>query len=388
MTVPVPRAVTIQTALSWQGARPSGLNRVFFELTRRLPAYGIEVHGLVAGDSRVAAESQGMIAGFALERSPMWWRLLRARRAAAALVRAHPQAVLVSHFAPYGLALVAVRRGHRFIVHFQGPWSEESRAEGRGALSVAARRAIERFVYRRADACIVLTEAFGDLLVQDFGVPRERVQVIPGATDVERFSSGPSRAEARRLLGWREAVPTVLSVRRLVRRMGLDRLIDAVPAMLKVHPDLQVLIAGDGPEREALRARIAERGVEASVRLLGRVSDEQLGLAYRAADLSVVPSLSLEGFGLIVPESLASGTPVLVTPVGGLPETVRDLSLELILAGTDAESIATGIIEAFDGRRPMPSSEMCAAFARERYDWSLAAQRTADLYASFAGGAP
>lgn len=378
------RAVTIQTALSWQDARPSGLNRVFRELTRRLPALGVEVHGLVAGDERVATDSGGTVTAFARADSPMWWRIARARAAAAQLVRVHPRAVLVSHFAPYGLALLAVRGQRRFVVHFHGPWSAESRAEGRGELSVGVRRAIERFVYRRADACIVLSEAFGDLLAREFGVERTRVHVIPGAADIERFTALPPRAEARRALGWDAGAPTVLAVRRLVRRMGLDRLVDAVPALVRSVPGIRVLIAGEGPERDALQARIASLGVGASVALLGRLTDDELALAYRAADLTVVPSVSLEGFGLIVPESLAAGTPALVTPVGGLPETVRDLSRDLILAESDATSVARGITEAFNGTRALPDAAACTAFARARYDWSLAARRTADLYASLA----
>lgn len=378
------RATTIQTALSWQGARPSGLNRVFRELTQRLPAEGIEVHGLVAGDANVEEESGGMITAFGPERSTMLGRILRARRAAARLVAAHPKAVLVSHFAPYGLALLMVRGRRRFVVHFHGPWSAESGAEGRGAISVATRHAIEGFVYRRADACVVLSRAFGDLLVREFGVAPARVHVIPGATDVARFANLPPRDEARRSLGWEAAAPTVLAVRRLVRRMGLDRLIDAVPALVRAVPGIRIHIAGEGPEREALQARIVRLGVSSSVSLMGRLPDEQLGLAYRAADLSVVPSIALEGFGLIVPESLAAGTPVLVTPVGGLPETVHDLSPALILPESDTASIATGIAEAFSGARAMPSAAECAAFARERHDWSLAARRTADLYASLA----
>lgn len=379
-----PRVTTIQTALSWQGARPSGLNRVFRELTQRLPAEGIEVHGLVAGDADVAVESGGMITAFGPERSSMFGRILRARRAAARLVSAHPEAVLVSHFAPYGLALLMVRGRRRFVVHFHGPWSAESGAEGRGPLSVAARHAIERLVYRRADACVVLSHAFGDLLVRDFGVSPARVHVIPGATDVARFANLPPREDARRALGWQLHAPTVLAVRRLVRRMGLDRLIDAVPALVRAVPGIRVHIAGEGPEREALQARIVRLGVSASVALMGRVPDQQLGLAYRAADISIVPSIALEGFGLIVPESLAAGTPVLVTPVGGLPEAVQALSGALILPDSGAASIATGVAEAFSGVRVLPSATECIAFARERYDWSLAARRTAELYASLA----
>src|SRR5688500_16678260 len=79
------RVVTVQTGLSWQGARPSGLNRVFRELTKRLPALGVEVYGLVGGDAKVAAESGGIISAFAPVTMPMWWRILKVSQAAARL---------------------------------------------------------------------------------------------------------------------------------------------------------------------------------------------------------------------------------------------------------------------------------------------------------------
>jgi glycosyltransferase involved in cell wall biosynthesis len=164
------------------------------------------------------------------------------------------------------------------------------------------------------------------------------------------------------------------------------------------------MVAGEGVEREAIAGRIDALGLHGTVRLLGRVGETELPLAYRAADLTVVPSVALEGFGLIVPESLAAGTPVLVTPVGGLPETVEGLSDALVLAGDSPAAIAEGIAAAFAGlragpaggpgagsgagpragARPLPSAEACAAFARERYDWRRMVARTAALYRSLA----
>lgn len=374
---------TVQVGSGWHLANPGGLERLFHELTRRLPAAGIGAQGLVAGDARVAEESAGVMRAFAPSDAPMWRRVLECRRAAQRLLTQHPGALLVSHFAPYGLSLLGLR-GRRFIVHFHGPWSAESRAEGHGALSFALRRALERNVYRRADACVVLSRAFRELLHHDFGVPLERIHVIPGGVDVDRFASLPPRAVARRILGWSADAPIVLAVRRLVRRTGVDRLIEAVPALLARVPAAQVLIAGTGVESEPLAARVRELGVGDAVRLLGRLSEEQLPLAYRAADITVVPSVALEGFGLIVPESLAAGTPVLVTPVGGLPETVEQLSRAMILRDSTAQAIADGLGEALLGERALPDAATCAAFARAHYDWSVVTRRTADLYRTLA----
>lgn len=380
MTAPSPPHFTVQVGLGWHHERPGGLERVFQELTARLPANGFGVQGLVVGDARVAAESEGRVRAFAPEDASMWRRILGVRREARAAIARHPGALRVSHFAPYGFGLLGLPG--RLVVHFQGPWSGESRVEGHGRLSYALRHALERAVYRSADACIVLSRAFADLLERDFGVRRERIHVIPGGVAIERFAALPSRADARRTLGWEPDVPTVLTVRRLVRRTGVDRLIDAVPALRARVPKVRVLIAGIGVEAEALKAQAAALGVADSVRFLGRVSEDDLLLAYRAADLTVVPTVALEGFGLVVPESLAAGTPVLVTPVGALPETVEHLAPQMILDAATSEAIATGLAEAFEGTRALPDAARCAAFARANYDWAIIAQRVADLYRS------
>ena len=74
------------------------------------------------------------------------------------------------------------------------------------------------------------------------------------------------------------------------------------------------------------------------VRMLGSSRDADLPLYYRAADLSVVPTVALEGFGLVAAESLAAGCPALVTPVGGLPSVVADLSPDLVLEDATPDS--------------------------------------------------
>ncbi|WP_176324621.1 glycosyltransferase family 4 protein, partial [Burkholderia vietnamiensis] len=141
---------------------------------------------------------------------------------------------------------------------------------------------------------------------------------VPGCVDTAQFDLPITQAEARRKLQLPQGRPIVLAVRRLVRRMGLEDLIDAA-------------------------------GLGEHVKLLGFVPDEHLAALYRAATVSVVPTVALEGFGLITVESLASGTPVLVTPVGGLPEAVSGLSEELVLGGTGTAAIAQGLDGALSG---------------------------------------
>ena len=382
---------SVQVGMEWQLEHAGGLNRYFRELLVRLPGAGVDVHGLVAGGMQVEQESKGMVRAFAPTSVSMWRRVRAARRAVHAVLSTlspstppTPRIVLVSHFAPYGLALLKAARTFPLVVHFHGPWSVESRDQGRSWSSMCVRHALERHVYQRAERCIVLSHAFARVLEHEFDVPPERITVIPGGVDAAHFAAQPSRAESRQALEWSAQAPTVLTVRRLVRRTGVDRLIAAVPALRARVPAVQVMIAGAGPERAALEAQARALGVQDAVRFLGLVPESQLPLAYRAADLTVVPSVTLEGFGLIVPESLAAGTPVLVTPVGGLPEAVGDLSGALVLRDASAAAIANGLSEALTGARPLPSAAQCAAFARERYDWSVITARVADVLAECA----
>jgi len=145
-------------------------------------------------------------------------------------------------------------------------------------------------------------------------------------------------------------------------------------------PEVLLLIAGRGPLADALQAQIDALGLAQHVRLLGFVPDEQLPLAYRAADLTIVPTVALEGFGLITLESLAAGTPVLVTPIGGLPEAVRGLSASLVLEAATKEALAAGLIEALTGQRPLPTAEACQAYVRAHYDWPVIARRVKAVY--------
>lgn len=374
------RLRTLQVGMGWQGEQAGGLNRLFAELLRRLPDAGVDARGLVAGSAQVGSASGGLMESFAPAALPMWRRTAAVRRALDRSLALEDADLIVSHFAPYGLGALPAARRRPLVVHFHGPWAAESRKQGRGALSAWFRATLECRVYSRAVACIVLSRAFGDLLRSDYGVPAERIHVVPGGVDAARFASLPDRAEARRAVGWAVDAPTVLSVRRLVKRTGIDRLIAAVPALREAVPEVRVMIAGDGPERAALQAQATALGVQEQVRFLGFVPDAVLPLAYRAADLTVVPSVALEGFGLIVPESLAAGTPALVTPVGGLPETVEGLSDRLVIRDAGAAAITSALAEALTGRRSLPTADACRDFARSRYDWPVIAAQVAAVY--------
>jgi glycosyltransferase involved in cell wall biosynthesis len=162
--------------------------------------------------------------------------------------------------------------------------------------------------------------------------------------------------------------------------MGLENLIAAIAVVKDQYPDVLLLIAGKGAIADNLRSQIQSLQLENHVQLLGFVPDQDLAIAYRAAELSIVPTVALEGFGLIVIESLASGTPVLGTPIGGIPEILQPFSQDLVLEGSTTEQLAKGMIEALSGKRPMPSVEACQTYVRQNYDWTVIAKQIKSVY--------
>jgi glycosyltransferase involved in cell wall biosynthesis len=333
------------------------------------------VKGLVVGDPAATPAADG-VSVFAPEGAGMLrrWSALRG-----ALGGVGKTDLTVSHFAPYAFPVLDRVRSRPLVVHFHGPWALESAVEGAGKVAVAAKRALEQVVYRRAARFIVLSRAFATILAHEYGVREDRIRIVPGGVDLARFRGVTSRAEARRALGWDVDRPTVVTVRRLVHAKGLENLIDAAQHVRAAIPDVQVVIVGTGPLAADLQRRVRDLDLERTVRFAGYVAEDDLPTAYRAADLFVVPTIALEGFGLVVVEALACGTPTLVTPIAGLPEVVRDLDPSLILGGTSAREIAGGITDALNGSQPLPSEAACVAYA-SRFDWPAIAARVRDVY--------
>jgi glycosyltransferase involved in cell wall biosynthesis len=379
---------SLQIGMHWFPERAGGLDRMYYTLVGALPGAGVAVRGVVAGSARVAEDTGGAIRGFGPAAQSLPRRLLNARAALRDTLRNERPDVVSSHFALYTFPGLDVTRGIPQVSHFQGPWADESHVEGADSIGQRTKRMLEQRVYARSSRLIVLSEAFGQILTTRYNIPAERVRVVPGCVDVDQFSLPLSRTDARRRLQLPQDRPIVLAVRRLVRRMGLEDLIEAIKRVKAKQPDVLLLIAGKGRLADELQGRITEAGLDDNVRLLGFVADRHLASLYRAADISIVPTVALEGFGLITVESLASGTPVLVTPVGGLPEAVAGLSTDLVLPATGADAIADGLIGALGGTLKLPDEAACRKYARDNFDTSVIARRVAAVYGEAISAGP
>ncbi len=361
-----------------------GEGRIIAELYKFLPGAGFRVLGAVAGPDNVSAMTEGRFLSFAPENGPKVARFRSARTKLINLLERERPDVIASHFALYALPALDRLRARPMVSHFHGPWGAESAQDGTGTLAssirVALRILAERTVYSRANRVIVLSKSFAELATTRYGIDPALIRIVPGCVDAGRFDVLGTKAEARQRLGLPTDRPLLLSIRRLVKRMGLLELVQAMQEIVRQVPDALLLIGGRGLLREALEEKVATLGLSQHVRFLGYVDDDDLPYLYRAADINVVPTNALEGFGLVAAESLAAGTPSMVTRVGGLPDVVADLSQDLIFESSDPAVLAEGLISALLGRHRLPEAGACATYAQTHFNSALMAERTAAVY--------
>jgi glycosyltransferase involved in cell wall biosynthesis len=363
--------------MGWFPATLGGLDRYYRSLLEQLP----EATGVVIGPAEDAPAS---VEAVARTDCPLVRRLFAFWQAAR---RVAPDIDVVdAHFALYALAplLFGALRTRPVVCHFQGPWAEESIAAGdTSRMKLRLRRTLERRVLRHADAHVVLSSAFRRLLVERYHVLPWDIHVWAPGVSLDVFTPG-DRSRARARLGIDPSAFVAVCVRRLVPRMGIDGLLDAWGRLEDDLLDSSVLlIAGDGPLREELAERAARPPLAGRVRVLGRLSDPELIDVYRSADVATVPTVVFEGFGLVVLEAAACGTPSIVSDVGGLPEVTVPLDPSLVVAPADAEALSARLEAAAQGA--LPSRAATRRYA-ESFNWTTAAGRHRNLYRRLAGG--
>ena len=224
----------------------------------------------------------------------------------------------------------AYERARRFGL-FAGDLDEFQRFGG--GVRVRALREARDLSLRRVDRLVCPSSYLASLAVS-WGVPVERIVVLPNPAPA--LSELPSREEARER--FQVSGPTLAFVGRITRQKALEV---AFAALTRVE-HVALLVAGDGPDLAEVRTRASELGLDGQVRFLGPLSREDVLALFRAADASLLSS-SWENFPHTVVESLAAGTPVVSTAVGGVPEIVRDDDNGLLVPAGDVEALAEAI---------------------------------------------
>jgi glycosyltransferase involved in cell wall biosynthesis/SAM-dependent methyltransferase len=314
--------------------------------------------------------------------------VLEARRGAAPLLAEADVLHVHQPLAGYGVLTSAAGRRLPSLYTFHSPAPLEYRLRRRmsahhlggvtGVAGMLTLLAIERACLLRATRIHVLSDYMASLLWKLYRIPAERIVKIPGAADLERFRPADDRRRLRAALGIPVDRPTLLTVRNLETRMGLDALLDAMVIVARRMPGAHLLLGGAGSLREPLEAQARASGLDQHVTFLGYIAEHDLPSYYQAADAFVLPTRDLEGFGLVTVEALACGTPVLGTRIGATPELLEPLDPALLFGGDGPEAMAADLLAFLDRQRRDPAAAAtlratCARYASTHYGWDRAA---------------
>jgi glycosyltransferase involved in cell wall biosynthesis len=224
---------------------------------------------------------------------------------------------------------------------------------------------IDRWVHARADAVVSVSEAQA-AKVRAAGVSPQRMTTIVNAVADDAFAEpDPAYGDRlRKLFSWQPRW-IIGAAGRLSPEKGFDQLVAAAGLMAKSHPDVGIVVFGDGPMRPQLAARIVELGLKDKMVLAGFHSDVAKYLPH--LDVGVLPSFT-EGLPVTLLEMMAAGRPVVATSVGGIPEALADGESGWLVPPGDPPALATRLGRTLDD--PSGRSRVAAnarGVARERF---------------------
>jgi glycosyltransferase involved in cell wall biosynthesis len=353
--------------------RPKVDRGVHFHLFHYAPIEALNTFGYAEGmraDVRLRASA---IAVAPLAVLAGWFKALRvAQKKRATIVHAH-------WVIPGGVIGAAAAGSIPLVISLHG--SDVFVAEHNPIARLAARTAFGRARW--------VTACSEDLRLRatSIGASALRSNVIPYGVDSERFRpDADARARGRKMLGIADNVPLILAVGRLVRKKGFEYLIDAAAVLKAQHPSLRVVIAGDGDLEASLRSRAQTQGVGEMVRLLGVVSHDVVPTMLAAADVAVAPSVhddagNVDGLPNTVMEIMASATPLVATPAGGIATVATDRVTARLVPERDVRALAGAIDELLRDRL---AAEHMGRQARDlvcrQHSWARVAQDFEAVY--------
>lgn len=392
------RTLTVGLATSylhpdWRG----GINTYVHGLADALSRRGHRV--CIVGPGRVGCSSEERIAGYRVVRFPLRAKrwvlrnpetLIRLPEVAARIQADHPVDAWLSMDLFTGLAL---QRWLRFsptlwtaVCHSLTSvetYTENIAKRPHSAPLLGAYCRVlgllEQRLYSQADRVLVLSEYTKRELAHRLKV-RRNVLAIPGGVDLQRFSpAGPAdRREIRDRLRIPSGSSFLFTARRLEHRMGLPMLLEALKLLSRKNIKVFCVIGGEGTLRPTLERSIREHGLANLVRLEGFIPDASLPDYYRAADISVLPSVELEGFGLTILEAFASGCPMIGTPVGNIPFLIAPVAPSLVSRDVSSASLAETIQLAVQ-REDEEIRANLRSYVEKDFSWPNVAQKMEEI---------
>lgn len=357
----------VSVLLVESGRNVGGTERVVWELATRLSPQRFAVRAWLspapALDEFAAALHQRGIAVDRVAEVDSRWDLRGMSATWLRLRKLRPAVMHVHHVWPAAdryLTLLARSAGVRHVViteHIVGqPHS-------------GGQRALKRDELGNADAITAVCGAVAEMLVNDYGIARDRVRVVPNGAELpDEARESPLAKEWRERFSASLIRPLWVVAARLEEQKGHAILFDALAEVWKRGLDFTLALAGDGSLRGALEQRAQQLGIGGKVRFLGTL--DEVGPLLTAADAVVLPSL-WEGLPLILLEAMVRGRPVIATSVGGVPEAVDDGVHGVLVPAGDAVALADAL-EHFHRKseRAVRLGRAAAERVRAEYTWA------------------
>ncbi|MFW6051546.1 MAG: glycosyltransferase family 4 protein [Myxococcota bacterium] len=304
------------------------------------------------------------------------------QRVAREFARTRPRYDVVHDNQCLGPGLLALRQQVPVVATVHHPITFDRRHAMDASRNWLRRMGVRRFysfvptqiqVARRLSRILTVSECSKRDIVDEFGVPPERLRVIFNGVDVALFRSLPDVPRRNDL------VVSTLSADQPLK--GFRYLLEAFARLRRARPGLRLRVVGSPGERTDTRRRLRRLGLEQAVEFTGRVPAEDIVRMYAEATVAVVPSL-YEGFGFPAAEAMACEVPVVSTRGGALPEVVGEGGeTGLLVAPGDAEALADAVGQLLDD--PARRARVGKA-GRDRvlrhFTWKAAAERTVAAY--------
>lgn len=201
-------------------------------------------------------------------------------------------------------------------------------------------RKLERYTAKRA-TLIITPSRFLKEVVKLWGIEETKIKVVYNSTE-KIEAVGISKEEAQERIGIKGDI--ILSIGRLSPWKGFSALCEVMQDLIKLNPNFKLLIVGDGEERETLKAKIKNLGLENSVKLKGRVPHKEIPLYFKASDIFVLNS-QYEGLPHVVLEAMQSGVAVIASLEGGNPEVIENNVNGFLVRYNNKEEIKEAILK-------------------------------------------
>jgi len=230
-------------------------------------------------------------------------------------------------------------------------------------------RVFRRLIFKKADRATAISNYLAEYITSQN--KNLSVAVIPNGVSLHKFAMNNQELENNY---------TIITVSRLVEKNGVKDLIEAMAIVVKKFNDAKLLIIGDGEQKEELIKRSKSLGLENNIKFLGEIPHDQLPEYLSKAGVFVRPSLS-EGLGVAFLEAMASGVAIIGTPVGGIPDFLKDRETGLFCEPENPQDIANKIVEIIDNKDfRQKLIKNARKLVEEKYDWDNIAIEFKKIY--------